>query len=74
MAAELVNIPADLDLDGLFVKDLRNLLSHLNVLATGTRSTLVERLKDAQQNQQAPQQANAIPPPVQNGGDHAELQ
>ena len=74
VAAEPVNIPADLDLDGLYVKDLRNFLSRLNLPATGTRSTLIKRLKEARENEQAPSQANVVPPPVQNGGDHAELQ
>ena len=74
VAAEPVNIPADLDLDGLYVKDLRNLLSRLNLPATGPRSTLIERLKEARQNEQALPQANVVPPPVLNGGDHAELQ
>ena len=74
VAAEPVNIPADLDLDGLYVKDLRNLLSRLNLPATGPRSTLIERLKEARQNEQALPQANVVPPPVLNGGDHVELQ
>ena len=74
VAAEPVNIPADLDLDALYVKDLRNLLSRLNLPATGPRSTLIERLKEARQNEQALPQANVVPPPVLNGGDHAELQ
>lgn len=64
-AGEPVNIPADLDLDGLYVKDLRNLC---NQLTTGTRSALLERLKEARRN------ANDVPPPVQNGGDNTELQ
>ena len=74
VAAEPVNIPADLYLDGLYSKDLRYLLSRLNLPATGNLSTLVERLKEARQNQQALPQANVVPPHVQNGGDHAEFQ
>ena len=74
VAAEPVNIPADLDLDGLYVKDLRNLLGRRNLPATGPRSTLIERLKEARQNEQVLPQANVVPPPVLNGGDHVELQ
>ena len=74
LAAEPVNIPANLDLDDLYVKDLKNLLCRLNLPATVTRSTLIERLKEARENEQAPPQANVVPPPVQNGGDLAELQ
>ena len=44
VAAEPVNILADLDLDGLYVKDLRNLLGRRNLPATGPRSSLIERL------------------------------
>ena len=74
VAAEPVKIPADLDLDGLYVRDLRNLLSRLNLHATGPRATLIERLKEARQNEQALPQASVVPSPVLNGGDHAELQ
>ena len=63
VAAKQVNIPADLDLDGLYVKDLRNLLSRLNLPATGTRSTLFERLKEARESEQALSQANVVRPP-----------
>ena len=69
-AGELVNIPADLDLDSLFVKDLRTLCSQLSLPATGTRSALIERLKEARRNAQSID----APPPVQNGGDDTELQ
>lgn len=67
-AGEPVNIPADLDLDGLYVKDLRNLCNQLTLPDTGTRSALLERLKEARRN------VNDVPPPVQNGGDNTELQ
>ena len=63
-----VNIPADLDLDGLYVKDLRNLYNQLTLPATGTRSAHLERLKEARRN------VNDVPPSVQNGGDNTELQ
>ena len=69
-AGELVNIPADIDLDSLFVKDLRTLCSQLSLPATGTRSALIERLKEARRNAQSID----APPPVQNGGDDTELQ
>ena len=49
-AGDLVNIPADLDLNRLYVRDLRNLCSQLTLSATGTRATLIERLKDARGN------------------------
>ena len=49
------------------------MLGRLSLLATGTRSTLIERLKEAQQNEQALSQANVVPSPVENGGDHVEL-
>ena len=63
-----VNIPADLDLDGLYVKDLRNLYNQLTLPATGTRSAHLERLKEARRN------VNDVPASVQNGGDNTELQ
>ena len=46
---EPVSIPADLNLDGLFVKDLSycTLCSQLSLPTAGTRSALVERLKEA---------------------------
>ena len=49
-AGDLVHIPADLDLNRLYVRDLRNLCSQLTLSATGTRATLIERLKDARGN------------------------
>lgn len=63
-ATETVNIPADLDLDSLYVKDLRHFLSQLNFPATGPRLTLVERLKEARQNEQGGSQSNVVTPPV----------
>ena len=70
---EPVNIPADLDLDSLFVKDLRTLCSQLSLPTAGTRSALVDRLKEARETRQNSQSIGA-PPPVQNGGDNIELQ
>jgi len=69
-AGEPVKIPADLVLDSLFVKDFRTLCNQLSLPATGTRSVLVERLKEARRN------AHSIGAtlPVQNGGDNTELQ
>ena len=49
-AGDLVNIPADLDLNRLYVRDLGNLCSQLTLPATGTRAQLLERLKDARGN------------------------
>ena len=72
-AGEPVNIPADLDLDSLFVKDLRTLCSQLSLPTAGTRSALVDRLKEARETRQNAQSIGA-PPPVQNGGDNIELQ
>ena len=72
-AGEPVNIPADLDLDSLFVKDLRTLCSQLSLPTAGTRSALVDRFKEARETRQNSQSIGA-PPPVQNGGDNIELQ
>ena len=49
-AGDLVNIPADLDLNCLCVRDLWHLCSQLTLSATGTRPTLIEHLKDARGN------------------------
>ena len=48
-AGEQANIPADLDLDSLFVKDLPTLCSQLSLPTAGTRSALVDRLKEARE-------------------------
>ena len=71
---EPVNIPADLDLDSLFVKDLRTLCSQLSLPTAGPRSALVERLKEAREEARRNAQPISAPPPVQNGGDGIELQ
>ena len=72
-AGELVNIPADLDPDGLFVKEIRTLCSQLSVPTTGTRSALVDRLKESGETRRNAQSIGA-PPPVQNDGNNIELQ
>ena len=72
-AGELVNIPADLDLDSLFVKEIRTLCSQLSVPTAGTRSALVDRLKESRETRRNAQSIGA-PPPVQNGGNNIELQ
>ena len=72
-AEEPMNIPANLDLDSLFVKDLRTLCSQLSPPTAGTRSALVDRLKEARETRRNAQSIGA-PPPVQNGGDNIELQ
>ena len=66
-------IPADLDLDSLFVKDLRTLCSQLSLPTAGTRSAIDEQLKEAREAQRNAQPISA-PPPIQNGGDNIELQ
>ena len=72
-ADDPVNILADLDLDSLLVKDLRTLCSQLSLSTAGTRSALVDRLKEARETRRNAQSIGA-PPPVQNGGDNKELQ
>lgn len=64
-ATDQVNaIPADLDLNGLYLKDLRAMCSRLHLSTTGTRAALVKRLEEARQNS-----ANAATSHAnQNGG------
>ena len=45
-----LNIPADLDLHGLFVKDLRSMCGRAKLPTTGVRAALIERLENARQN------------------------
>ena len=45
-----LNIPADLDLHGLLVKDLRSMCGRANFPTTGVRAALIERLENARQN------------------------
>ena len=45
-----LNIPADLDLHGLFVKDLRSMCGREKLPTTGVRAALIERLENARQN------------------------
>lgn len=71
--AKSVNIPADLNLDSPFVKDLLTLYSQLSLPTAGTRSTLINRLKEARETQQNAQSVDA-PTPVQNDSNHMELQ
>ena len=74
----MVSVPAqfrdNLDLDSLNIKNYEICEVDSTSPATGTHSTLLERLKGAQQNEQALSRANIVPPLIQNGGDHAELQ
>ena len=71
-AGEPVNIPADLHLDSLFVKDLLTLCSQLSLPTAGTRFALVDRLKETRETRRSAQSIGA-PPPVQNGADNIEL-
>ena len=45
-----LNIPGDLDLHGLLVKDLRSMCGRANFPTTGVRAALIERLENAPQN------------------------
>lgn len=79
IADQPVNIPADLDLEGMYVKDLRTLCTRLKLPTTGVRATLVQRIKEVRQNattpaitNTTPATANGVPPTDQNGGDHAD--
>ena len=72
-AGEPVDIPADLDLDSLFAKDLRTFCTQLSLPTDGARSALVDQLKEARETRRNAQSIGA-PPPVQNGGDNVELQ
>lgn len=80
IADQPVNIPADLDLEGMYVKDLRTLCTRLKLPTTGVRATLVQRIKEVRQNATTPAitntttpaTANGVPPTDQNGGDHAD--
>ena len=58
-------IPADLDLSGLYLKDLRAMCGRLRLSATGNRAALVKRLEEARQNSANVATSNAN----QNGGD-----
>ncbi len=71
------HIPPDLELDRIYVKDLRSLCSKLNLVqqtqlspsTTGGRAALIKRITEARQNV-----AN-LPrtlPPNQDGGEHVE--
>ena len=55
------------------MKDLRTLCSQLSLPTAGTRSAIVEGLKEAREAQRNAQPISA-PAPVQNGGDNIELQ
>ena len=77
VADQPVNIPADLDLEGMYVKDLRTLCNRLKLPTTGLRATLVQRLEEARQNAPTPLSTPTIIPATTNGdsptaGDHAE--
>ena len=72
-AGEPVNIPADLDLDSLFVKDLLTLCSQLSLPTAGTRSALADRLKEVRETKRTAQPISA-PTPVINGSDNTDLQ
>ena len=71
-AGEPVNIPADLDLDSLFVKDLRTLCSQLSLPTARTRSALVDRVKEVRETQRTEQPISA-PTPILNGSDNTDL-
>ena len=62
-------IPPDLELGGLYVKDLRSLCSRLNLATTGGRAALIKRIEEARRDE-----ANlaSTPPPNQDGGEHVE--
>lgn len=77
VADQPVNFPADLDLEGMYVKDLRTLCNRLKLPTTGIRATLVQRLEEVRQNAPTPSSSPTIIPATTNGdsptaGDHAD--
>ena len=56
-------LPADLELNSLYVKDLRAICSRLNLSASGTRGALVKRLQRARTT------TNSAPGSLSNGQD-----
>ena len=65
--ADRGHIPADLELDRLYVKDLRSLCRWLNLSTTGGRAALIKRIDEARQNTG---NLSGTSPPIQDGGEH----
>lgn len=63
------HIPPDLELDRLYVKDLRSLYSKLYLATTGRRATLIKGITEARQKVAT---LPRTPPPNQDGGEHVE--